>query len=252
MSDNWSLLKKELAVYGIRLVNQKICYVYFKDKFVPVLIKRQARILRNRIKQNRELLDTCWKELCEKLQQRTEAPQAIDQKIISVFTNNLKNLVTYSETLFINPNLKDEIRKSLDVDFVQYPKKAMLEVIDYKLTIDWICRTISVLSYVSDMLLVAAMGEEKVSAIKMKVARGVSGPWANLDLPMGERAFPWRDIEEEIEGRQSDIKKQRRYRQGLENYNNDGRVGEGYYWREMRNEPYSWDNRKTDSPYKHY
>ncbi|MFW6173100.1 MAG: hypothetical protein ACOC5T_05090, partial [Elusimicrobiota bacterium] len=71
-----------------------------------------------------------------------------------------------------------------------------------------------------------------------------------LDLPMEERVFKWRDIEDEVRGRERGKEKQRRYRQGFENYNNDGRVGEGYYWREMRNEPYSWYDRGTSSPYK--
>jgi len=33
------------------------------------------------------------------------------------------------------------------------------------------------------------------------------------------------------------------------NYNNDGRVGEGFYWRELRNEPFDWADRDWEDPY---
>jgi len=66
---------------------------------------------------------------------------------------------------------------------------------------------------------------------------------------MDERVFEWDDIDEEMRGRDRDIRRQKRYRTGLENYNNDGRVGEGFYWRELRNEPFSWHSREFDDPY---
>ena len=35
----------------------------------------------------------------------------------------------------------------------------------------------------------------------------------------------------------------------LRNSHNNDFVGEGHNWREVRNEPYSWSNRKDESPY---
>lgn len=65
----------------------------------------------------------------------------------------------------------------------------------------------------------------------------VQGPYSNLDLPVEERVFTWNDISEEVQGRQDLKQKQRRYRMGLEdNAPSDTKVG--FYWRELRNEPY--------------
>ncbi|MAG28508.1 hypothetical protein CMI47_23515 [Candidatus Pacearchaeota archaeon] len=83
-----------------------------------------------------------------------------------------------------------------------------------------------------------------------KMARGIQGPWGNLDLPMQERVFKWDDVSEETYGRRADIQKQRRYVMGLEDMN-DPNVKVGYYYRELRNEPYLFSDSDTESPYPH-
>jgi len=83
-----------------------------------------------------------------------------------------------------------------------------------------------------------------------KIARGIQGPWGNLDLPMQERVFKWDDVSEETYGRRADIQKQRRYVMGLEDMD-DPNVKVGYYWRELRNEPYLFSDSDTESPYPH-
>ena len=83
-----------------------------------------------------------------------------------------------------------------------------------------------------------------------KLARGIQGPWGNLDLPMQERVFKWDDVSEETYGRRADIQKQRRYVMGLEDQDpNDIKVG--YYYRELRNEPYLFSDSDTESHYPH-
>jgi len=115
--------------------------------------------------------------------------------------------------------------------------------------LDWIYRRNSILTYIIHLLKFSKAGEEAVCKYVVKTARGVQGPWGNLDLPMLERQFKWDDVAEETRGRDRDIKRQHRYRMGLENYNNDGRTGEGFYWREIRNEPFSWYDRDSEDPY---
>ncbi len=97
------------------------------------------------------------------------------------------------------------------------------------------------------MLSLVATGKKNVIKSEIKTARGISGPWANLDLPLEERKFPFGI---ELQGRERDKKGQRRYRKGFENYNTEN-VGDGHYWRELRNEPYSWADRNSESPYPH-
>ena len=68
---------------------------------------------------------------------------------------------------------------------------------------------------------------------------------------MAERVFEWDDIDEETRMKDQQIRKQRRYRKGLENYNDYGNESfSGHYWRELANEPFSWYDKSFDSPYK--
>jgi hypothetical protein len=66
---------------------------------------------------------------------------------------------------------------------------------------------------------------------------------------MEERVFEWGDVAEETAGRQADKMNQRRYRMGLEN-TKDSSPNEGFYWREIRNEPYLFDD-EDSNPYPH-
>jgi hypothetical protein len=74
-------------------------------------------------------------------------------------------------------------------------------------------------------------------AIDIDISSSVQGPYSNLDLPTEERVFRWSDVDEETYARQDMKQKQRRYQMGLEdNQSSDTKVG--FYWRELRNEPY--------------
>ncbi|MCD6436255.1 MAG: hypothetical protein J7L15_07685, partial [Clostridiales bacterium] len=106
-----------------------------------------------------------------------------------------------------------------------------------------ICR----MQYVKKLLKFSSLGQKEINKKEIKIAKGISGPWANLDLPMEERVFDFGN--EEMGGRVKDKQHQRRYMKSLRNKHNNNLVGEGHYWREIRNEPYSWNNRKDESPY---
>jgi len=148
------------------------------------------------------------------------------------------------------------VSTSLNRDISTFGRRQVYSLSDYKITIDWISRVISRLLYVSNLLAFASMGPKRVAkydiktakgiSYDIKTAKGISGPWAHLDLPMEERVFPFGD---EVQNREKSKLQQRRFRKGLENYNNDGRVGEGHYWRELRNEPFSWFDRGSEDPY---
>ena len=103
--------------------------------------------------------------------------------------------------------------------------------------------------YIGRLLKYAFRGKNKIAEQDIvKLARGISGPWAHLDLPMEERVFDFGD--DEMRGRVKSRQRQRRYRKSMENYHSPG-VGEGHYWREIRNEPFSWYDRESEDPYPH-
>lgn len=73
----------------------------------------------------------------------------------------------------------------------------------------------------------------------------VSGPWANLDLPMSERKWEWADGESEYFGnREKARKNQTRYNPETDNN------GFYYVWQDLSTHPYSFDKMEEDSPYK--
>jgi hypothetical protein len=72
----------------------------------------------------------------------------------------------------------------------------------------------------------------------------ISGPWANLDLPMSERVYPFWEVEGELNEHVKSRRNQMRYRQE--------RNPQGFHfvWQtQHRNDPYLFSKRQTDSPY---
>jgi len=73
----------------------------------------------------------------------------------------------------------------------------------------------------------------------------ISGPWANLDLPMKERVWEWDEGESEYFGdRQKQKREQVRY--NPENL----KSGFFYVWQDLTRDPYKFEDMKKDSPYK--
>lgn len=262
MSDIWTTLEKELAVNGIELVNNKVCKTFdngvLRTKSVLLKIKEVDREIRkNRVVLEDTLLGLYG--LAREADYNNEA-SVVDVKSLALFIHSLKavsfSLRSYMQSYtfkYKEGNTQEifaAIRSLMDRDSVTLGKHVILGVPDYKLTIDWLVRNLNKLSYLKRLLLMAFKGQTRIDKYFVKVARGVQGPWANLDLPMQERAFEWADIEEEVRGRDRDIRKQRRYRMGFDHYNDySKKSGEGFYWVEMNNEPYLWSERGDNSPY---
>ncbi len=74
----------------------------------------------------------------------------------------------------------------------------------------------------------------------------ISGPWANLDLPMEERKWEWDEGEQEyFDNRQKSRREQIRY-----NPENQTKSGFYYVWQDLNLDPYKFEDRDIDSPYK--
>jgi hypothetical protein len=251
--DAWTLLTSELSYYGIRLINERKCQLLAENGEVITqgIIKtiRQINQIKKKYKQD---FSDLWDEAADLLNEEccSYLTEPLNNKIIDLFIFSLKDL---SKLLLCfceadNSFYQKVFESALNKDIKDFSKKQVYTLPDYKIAIDVVHRLINRLSYIAKLLSFAAMGKKKVRSYDIKVARGISGPWSNLDLPMEERVFPFG---KEIKQREKDKQRQRRYRKGLENYNNDGRVGEGHYWREPRNEPFSWESRRYNDPYPH-
>jgi hypothetical protein len=201
------------------------------------------------VNKRKKLLLDLWGETAQLLEQRSDIPDVVDEKVTKLFVFSLKDLAKF---LLCFDDVEDSIfqkniTEALNRDITSFTREQLYELPNYKISIDWIYRQISILLYLKNLLLFASIGKDKVNSYEViKLAKGISGPWAHLDLPMEERVF---SFGKELETRMRAKQRQRRYRKGFENYNGDGRVGEGHYWRELRNEPFSWYNRNFDDPY---
>jgi hypothetical protein len=248
--DIWNLLKKEISYYGIRINTNHNCSFFLQDgtlKNQGVIVT--IRQIKKSIESNKKVLLSLWEDVVNLLKEESGEDLFCDENTKKIFINALKDMSLF---LLCFDNLERSpfsiiIENSLNREISSFTKQQINKLIDYKISIDWTHRFISRLLYINKLLSVATIGKKNIVKYNVKTARGVSGPWANLDLPMEERAYPFEC--EEQGGRTKDKQKQERYRKGLENYNNGGAVGEGHYWREIRNEPYSWTDKSFDSPY---
>lgn len=259
--DNWKLLKKELAVYGISLTGDDTCTC--KDPQSNTLkkyeIDKKISIFDKEIKSNMELFFDVWKHVFSLLNiesQKREKPE--DIRLKKLFIYSLKSLLSLAELTVNNcsscpknmANVVISIKTALTKTIYDFLPETISTIPDCLFALDWIFRRCSTISYLSRLLLLSKDPKNLQQNINIKLARGVSGPWANLDIPMRERVFEWKEIAGEVSGRDKDLRKQRRYRMGFENYNNQ-KIGEGFFWREIRNEPFSWYDRATEDPYPH-
>jgi len=249
--NTWNLLKKELNYYGINLTDDRKCEIYTAEgRLRRQGILKTIRQIKKSIKNNKKLLVDICEEVINLLQiEEINKEVIIDEKLKKVFIFSLKDLAKFLLCFeeLDNSTLKESIESSLNKDIKNFSKEQISQLPDYKISLDWIYRLISRLNYILRLLSFASMGEERSRDFLVKEAKGISGPWANLDLPILERVFPYEDsrMREITKGKE----KQRRYRKGFENYNGDGRVSEGHYWREIRNEPFSWYDKQFESPY---
>jgi len=235
------ILKKELLYHGINVIGNNVIEVNnVKKDFNKYLYVE----LEQDISHNIDIFKMLWREVVDILFSKEQFSQLSSNSEVELFIFSLKDMARFLEMFesLDKSSLKLCLQKALSCDIIEYNYKQIRSIPDYKISIDWIFRVTERLLYIQNML-------KYLKKFNNKLASGVSGPWANLDLPMLERVFSWRDIDEETRGKDRDIRRQQRYRKAFESYNNDGSVGEGHYWRELKNEPFSWYDRKDEDPY---
>ncbi len=246
--DNWTILLKELAYYGIKPLNILTCQVIDKEGTIHTQnIKKTIKLLKKDIHEQKGVMHSLWNELSSILQEQGVEDPIISEVSKKLFIHSLKDMTKFLDCFeeLDNSTFVQSVQNALNRDIQSFTLQQISKVPDYKISIDWVHRTICKLNYIKTMLSLISMGKKNVLKNEIKTARGISGPWANLDLPMEERAFPFGF---ELQQRGRDKRRQRRYWKGFENYNGPN-VGEGHYWRELRNEPYSWADRKDEDPY---
>lgn len=162
----------------------------------------------------------------------------------SLNSSNLSNLLflTYLKRSFLLSkqfkelkNISEQIHKVFYRDIVDVSNNIIQKFNDIYLKISVLHNLILKESYKKKVL-------NKYFTLNKQAQ--VSGPWANLDLPMSERMWSGAEDEEYFEGRTSARRNQLRYNPS---YNKQGFA---YVWQDVSTHPYSFDKRDEDSPYK--
>ena len=234
---------KELLVNGIVLQNGSVII----NDATSLSYKEACRYYKNKAKKAYEILCDLWGDVVSVLQQRNCAQTLPSDGIDYVFIRALQGL---KRIVHLYPGLKeydkvdDALCMALCSDINTFSYNVMSKIIEYKLAIEWLTHLISRNLYIRSLLIFAKYN--KTLSVK---AKGVHGPYSNLDLPMEERVFSWSVIDEEVRGRSRDLRSQIRYTKGLTTYN-DPLNNNGTYWREIRNEPFLW-GKEGENPYPH-
>jgi len=253
--DNWNYLKKELACNGIFIINNKYCKDSLgnKKKNTQCLAKQTSNF-----KENCRLFKELWDDVNQVLLQ--EGSNTIDSNGSRYFVLCVKDLYDLLDCFeeASETELKINFKKFLMRDVNSFTSKAVYNISNYKMSIDWVFRSIVKHRFVMSMLKMTLLGEDKVNSFSETDKNGlktaaISGPWANLDLPMGERMYSWADEAESINDDQKGKQAQRRYRKGLINYNKleDPEEGDFWVWYEGKNAPFLWTERNSEDPYPH-
>ena len=254
MSETWEILEKELMFHGFRLLgNQRCQFTHSNKKEIESTIKAAIQFVNIQIKENKKLFSELWSDAASLLSTASTELKYVSEPSVNLFVYSLEGLGQLLSCFndLENTELSKAINIALQKDINNFDNNQINKLPNYKISIDWIHRLISHLIYLRSLLQFASYGPRNVNSIKIKTARSVSGPWANLDLGMRERVYGWWEEADNFRGRDRDIRNQARYKKGLQAYNNNGSVGEGHYWREQRNEPFSWYDRNEEDPYPH-
>ena len=258
--DNWNTLQKELSLFGIDLVDNRFCKV--NNKTMP--IRNVLALYKRKLKENQKIISYVCNETLNLI--NITDYNVCDEKSTKLFIQSIKNifdLIDCFENLD-NSKIKRSIESALNRDVYLFSQDAILLVPCYKIAMDWTFREIHQNEMINKMLFLSILGKDRVNKIQsikkannninIKAAYGqgtISGPWANLDLPFGERMWSYGQDEDNLRGAEKSKTHQRRYRKGLINYNGiqDPEEGAFWIWYEPKNEPFGWDSRKEDSPY---
>ena len=248
--DNLEKIQNELKYLGVDISSS--------DQFS---IRKKIKNISNEISQNKKIFLDLWEDVFNLLY--ITGSNSCDIERHNLFVSSLHDLEKLIDCFseLDGSLLKKIVLKSFDIDICRFSPLTIVDIPKYRISIGWIFRYINRLMYAKQLLKFLSLGTDFVNNFIFEsrekgmvvTASGstVGGPWSNLDLPMGERVWLWSDEEENIKGTEKDKQKQERYRRGLRNYNGIVDPGDGFawVWYENRNTPFSWYDRKTESPY---
>lgn len=235
-NDDIDLLSKEIAIYNI-IPETNGYKMGLGDECVHLKsLDECLEYIGEGIDEIRSELWKSWKliaNICEEILNRKDENRGNLDNI--VFLSSARNAYLFSKQFSDLEDFSRLLRHLLDIDIMNVDSDLVAEFNKAYLKIKLMHRLI--------------MSEKYRTAIikrylKIKKIAQISGPWANLDLPMQERVWPYAEDEEYFEHRKKARREQARY--------NPENTADGFYyiWQDRNRDPYLFRDMKTDSPYK--
>lgn len=231
------LLKSELIIHSIITgPDHIICTVGDEDLTVYSLDECLDHV-NNGIKELQGHLWEEWKDLAYVAETIVDHKSHNEGSIDNlIFLNSVKKSYVFSKVFSDLEDISTVIRPLFDLDVAQIEPELVSAFNLRYLKVKLIHKLIMNEIYRSKIL---------KKYMQLTKTASISGPWANLDLPMQERVWDWDDEESEyFDNRDQAIKDQVRY--------NPEYTMQGYYfvWQDLSRDPYLFQDMKKDSPYK--
>jgi hypothetical protein len=235
------LIRKELAMYGMLVDDDGTCTVFVDGKKTKVPVDDQIKKIEDSIRSHASLAKELWNELKQLFHNKPIAIVAGNDATKRMFTEAIKHL---NRVLLEMRMDRSAVKQQLQRDIDTFPEGYMRKVVDYKLSIDWVHHLM-----LSDKYRISLLKALRKAGESPKEVKAILGPWGGLDLPMQERVWEYKDEGESLKGHEQEKQKQERY-QLPDTYNDPYEFEEGFYYRELRNEPYAWGD-EDSNPYPH-
>jgi hypothetical protein len=241
-------LKSELAVNGISVESDGTCQVHDPNAEMPVSMKCEDKIaqLSESIRLTKREFKNMWVSFTETLARCDGATVGGAATTEKMYVAALKRAYRLANSYHYFAPQRRLLNLRLNQDIKRCPENIMSRAVDYHICLDWLFRGIKNDSYRMYLL---KEWIKKIRMLRNTVAQQMT-PAGALDLPMKERVWSFSEDEEDFKNSDAEKRHQQRY-QLPETYNDPDKFEEGFYWREIRNEPYSfWD--EENDPYPHY
>lgn len=238
------IVTHDLGRYGVELINGSV----FINKTSHGKLSDFIKASRQNVDKMVAELRSTWNSIPLFL---AEDSGYISHEGRRILTSSLENLIkkTTNTEVLKKMHVVDSINKASMSSFDMFSDKTAEDIAFICAKIDILEHKVRKTAFIVAGLLHISHALKKIAVVTQGSGQGsVQGAFSNLDLPMAERWYLWNDVSDEVEGRRDSIRSSRRYQMGLEDADPLS-VKEGFYWRELRNEPYKFDVLYPDSPY---
>lgn len=230
------LLLQELRVLNVHPHHDRCELDIGDERVIGQSIKECLNHLKFAIKELKEHLWEAWKDLGHLAKVIAENGAGNNGGLDNlIFLNAVKKSFLLSRKFSDLDEVTSDIEKLFHIDAAEVHEKLIV-----KFNMKYI--EIRVLHH----LIMHEVYRSKVMSrySQLKKQAQISGPWANLDLPMKERVWEWEEDEEYQENRTKARREQTRYNPEYD------KQGFFFVWQDLTRDPYTFEDFKKDAPYK--